>query len=372
MTSRHRRSAVHRPHLGAWLRRLGSALLVAALAALLAGTRLAAAGGDGGQRELVVLTWSEYVDPELVARFEREHDVRVRFVYFVTDEDRDDIMLAADGRGFDLILVNGASVGEYVSSGWLAPIDVEALANHRHLDPRWLGAFPDTAAYGVPYFWGTVGIGYRRDLVPEGFSSWRDLLEPDEALRGRIIMVKDTRDLLGVALKALGHSLNATEPAALEGAEALLLAQKDYVQSYSYVSLSEQSALVTGDAWAATLYNGDALVLQEVHPEIDFVVPREGSILWIDYFTVPRAAREPELAHAFLDLLNEPEAAAANARYVYYPTPNRAAEAHLPAEFFEDSVIYPDAETISRSEFHAQLPPRTQRKANAIFARVVN
>jgi spermidine/putrescine transport system substrate-binding protein len=322
-------------------------------------------------RELVLLNWSEYMDPDLVEKFEKQFNVKFREVYYESDDLRDDMMLETGGKGYDLALINGISVDVYRKRGWLSPVNEAQVPNFKHIDSRWLEAFPGLEGYAVPYFWGTMGIAYRSDLVPAPLTSWMDILQPTESLRGRIGMVENSRDALGMALKALGHSANSTDSRQIKAAEKLLLSQKPYVKTYTYIALSEESALVSGDIIATMIYSGDALMVQEHHEEIDYIVPSEGSNIWVDYLVVLENSKNKELARAFLNFLNEPENAAQLAEFVYYATPNKGAEKLLPAEFLEDPVIYPSEAVLSRSEFYKPLPPRAMKKRNIAFSRAL-
>ncbi|MGI9321319.1 MAG: polyamine ABC transporter substrate-binding protein, partial [Thiogranum sp.] len=216
-----------------------------------------------------------------------------------------------------------------------------------------------------------MGIAYRKDLVPAPLTSWMDILQPAESLHGRIGMVENSRDALGMALKALGYSANSTDSRQIKAAEQLLVAQKPHVKTYTYVALNEESALVTGDIIATMIYSGDALMVQEHHEEIDYVVPTEGGNIWVDYLVVLENSKNKELARAFLNFLNEPENAAQLAEFVYYATPNIGAEKLLPAEFLEDPVIYPSEAVLSKSEFYKPLPPRAMKKRNIAFSRAL-
>jgi spermidine/putrescine transport system substrate-binding protein len=348
-------------------------LLAAGLLSVTAVTAPAAASDaslPAPPRTLVFLNWSEYIDPELVEEFEQQFNAKVSEVYFESDDLRDDMMLETGAAGYDLVIVNGINVDSYRKRGWIAPLDEAAMPNLKYVDTHWRNAFDSGNGYGVPYFWGTLGIAYRKDLVEQPPSSWMDVLQPAETLRGKIGMIENSRDLLGMALKALGHSANSTDPTAVKAAEQLLLAQKPYVKTYNYLALTEESALVSGDIVAAMVYSGDALMVQEHDENIQYVLPAEGGNIWVDYLAVVENSRNKDLAWAFINFLNEPEHAAQLAEYVYYATPNTAAEKLLPQEFLADPVIYPGKEALARSEFHAPLPPRAVKKRNLAFARV--
>lgn len=324
-------------------------------------------------KELVILTWSEYMDPELIKQFEASYNAKVKFVYFESDELRDDMLLNADGNGngYDIICSNGRSIKSYSRRGWLAPITEQDVPNKKYIDPHWADAFPKAKEYAVAYFWGTIGIAYRKDLVKTPITSWKQLLSPAADLQGKIVMVKDARDLMSVALKSQGHAINTTSLKALDQAEALLLAQKPYVKSYSYISLTKESVLVSGEAVAALAYSGDALLVAEHDENITYVVPDEGTNIWIDYLVVSKTSKRKKLAMDFLNFLNEPENASRLAQFVHYASPNRAAEKLLPKDFLKDSIIYPDQALIDKSEFYRELPPRTQKRYNSIMTHIV-
>jgi spermidine/putrescine transport system substrate-binding protein len=328
------------------------------------------AGSKPPTRELSLLIWTEYLDPELIKAFEKSRGVRIKSVYFESDDVRDRLVQEVEGQGFDLALVNDIMVAPYATRGWLAPIDKAAIPNLKHIDRRWLTAYPMVEDYAVPYFWGTLGIAYRKDIVTAPVTSWMDLFRPAESLRGRIIMVYDVRDTIGMALRALGYSVNTTDPEHLAAAARLLESQKPYVRSYSYVALTETSGIVTGEFAMTMLYNGDALLLRQYNKNIEYIVPKEGTNLWTDYIVVFNSSPKKDLAFDFINFLNEPKNAAKLAQYVHYATPNVAAHKYLPKEFLADPIIYPSPEVIARSESYAMLPPNTIKVRNDIFARL--
>jgi len=346
-----------------------TALLVLALASAVttpADTELAS------PPELVLLNWSEYMDPGVLSEFERETGVRVREVYFDGDDDRDSLMQQTGGQGYDLALVNGAMLETYRRRQWIAPIDPDLVPNLRHVDPRWRSAFEASETHAVPLFWGTLGIVYRSDLVPDLITRWMDIFEPAEPLRGRIVMMNSSHDLIGVALKALGHSANSTDPEQLAAAERLLLAQKPFVKDYFFVALGEDSALVTGEVLAAMVYNGDGLTLQEHHKALSYVVPTEGSLLWVDYLTIVETSRNKALAHRFLNFIQQPLRAARLASYLHYATPNVTARDSLSPEEREDESVYPSPALMEKLEPATPLTPTVIRLRNEIYSAILD
>lgn len=325
------------------------------------------APAPAAEKQLVVLTWADYIDPQVIAEFERAQHAKVKFTYFESDDDRDDLLTQSKGTGYDVVLADGISVTTYADVGWLAPIPQTLIPNLKHIDRRWRSAFSRAQQYGVPYFWGTIGIAYRRDKVSAEFTSWMDLYRPQLALSGKILMIKHARDVIGMALKALGYSPNSGDPAQLAQARELLLAQKPFVRAYSYVSLSKESALVTGEVWAAMVFSGDSITLRELDPNIAFVIPKEGSNLGVDYFTIMKSSTNKTLAAAFINFIHDPQRNARIARFVHYATPNLAAQRYLPSAYFKDPIIYPNKVILKNSEFFVTLASSATKLRNEIF-----
>ncbi len=325
-----------------------------------------------GQQQLIILNWADYLDPELVQEFEAIHNAKVSEIYYSSDDNRTQLLLQNGAAGYDLILASGSDLRLYDKRQWLRPLEHSRIPNLVHIDPRWLTAFDGAQEFAVPYFWGTTGIVYRSDLLPKPISSWLDLYRPEAALQGKVAMLEDARDLIGMALKALGYSANSSDPQQLRQAEQLLLEQKPHVRTYEYLTLDEQSPLIRGDVVASMIYSGDALMLKAHQEKLTYIVPKEGGNIWVDYFVIGSKARNPELAYAFLNFINDPERAARLAEHVYYATPNRAAEALLPETFTSDPVIYPSRDALSHSEFYGPQPARALRQRNGITARVLH
>ncbi len=326
----------------------------------------------GQTQELVFLNWSDYLDPELVEEFEAQHNVKIKEVYYESDDERDALLIDSNGEGFDLAIVNGAMLSMYEHRDWLATIDRSSAPNINHIYNKWFDIFPTSKKYAVPYFWGTAGIAYRADLLPEPITSWKQLVEPDEFMRQKISLVKSSRDIIGMALKSLGYSLNSTEHNEIEEAGKLLLAQKPYVKSYSYASTSEKSDLVMGNTVAAYMYNGDVLSLKEYNKNIEYVLPKEGGNVWVDYLVVMNGSARKELAHQFINFLNQPENAAKHAQYLWYATPNQAAEKYLPSDFLSDPLIYPGTSQLKNYEVYLELTPGSIRQRNQVYNQIVH
>ncbi|MBK6657664.1 MAG: spermidine/putrescine ABC transporter substrate-binding protein [Proteobacteria bacterium] len=326
---------------------------------------------DASKPELVILNWADYIDPDLISAFEKKHGAKVRVINFEDDDNRDQLLLATNGAGYDIVVINETHIPLYFSHGWLAKITPDEVPSLKHVEPSWLEKVEHAQGNAVPYFWGTLGIAYRRDLVKKKPEHWSDLFLPAPDLRGHIAMLSSQREILGMALKAAGHSVNSTDHGEIDEAIKILVAQKPFVRAYQQSLLNEKSELVTGEVSMRMMFNGDALLLHKFNSNIDYVVPSEGAALWVDYMTVMANAPNRKLAYAFLDFINEPDNASRNAAFVNFATPNAAAAKLMPPEFLNNTSIYPSAKTLANSELFVPLPPRALSYRNTQFSRLL-
>jgi len=321
---------------------------------------------------LVFLNWADYMDPELLQEFQQQTGIEVKEVYYASDEARDELLASNQGKGYDLMLVSGFMLESYVGQGWLSPLPKPLPASMKTIDPRWLEVFPVARSYAAPYFWGTLGIAYRSDLVITPMTSWKHFFEPDKSISGKLTLMDSGREVVGMALKSLGYSANSTDGQALNEALVLMHDQGPSVGSYSYVDLDETSSLLSGETWAAMMYSGDALMLQEHNDNIEYVLPSEGGNIWVDYLTISASSTNKDAALQLIEFLNQPKIAARLAEYVYCAPPNLAAHQYLSEEFLGDETIFPNATALASSEFFNQMPPRLLRRLTKSFQQLVD
>lgn len=321
--------------------------------------------------KLIILNWSEYLDPQLVQKFEQQFGAEVSEIYYESDEHRTQILIDNQAQGFDVILSSGINLEPYSSRGWIAPLNLSLIPNRKHINPRWLTAFPVAENYAIPYFWGTTGILYRRDLLDKPIDSWKDFFAPEDRLRGKIGMVSDGNEAISLALKALGYSINEGGNQALSAVEKLLAAQQPFVRSYQYMGVEGDSEILSGDLWMTLAYSGDALMVMEHDKQghLAFVIPKEGTNLWVDYFTVGAHSHNPPLAHAFINFMNDPQNAAQAALYTYSATPNESAKQYVTHDYLDNPIIFPSQQIIEKSELFQPIPPQQLRRRNLISSK---
>jgi spermidine/putrescine transport system permease protein len=314
-----------------------------------------AGGGMAAGRTLNLFIWSGYIAPETIAKFEARHGAKVNVDLYDSNEALV-AKLQAGNAGYDVICPSDYALQLLRAQGLLRRLDRAALPHFGNLDPAFLDKPYDPGnAHSVPYFWGTSGIAYHTKRVAEPPVSWGALF--DERYRGRILMLDDPREAIGAALQWRGHSLNSTDASALAAARADLLRQKPLVRTYN--SSNFEDILLSGDVWLEQAWNGQIAKAMELDPEIAYVLPREGSTLFIDNLAIPKDARDPALAHAFIDFTLEAEIAAEICNTMKYSTPNRAALPLLPSELRANPAVFPPAEAVARLELIQDLGEAT-------------
>lgn len=347
--------------------------MIAALgmAVALVGACVAAQALASTVTPLKLLSWPDAIDPHIASEFEAEYRARLIVSDFESDDRRDADLAERAGRGHDVIIVDATQVRRYARRGWLEPLDRFDIPNRSLASLRWPGSSRSASEHGVANSHVTLGIAWREDLWPTGFDSWEQLISPDPSLAGRLLMVSNARELIGVSLKAAGHSANTSETLQIEAAGERLASQRPFVGYYGYARVTPNSPLVSGAAVAAMIYSNDALRLQSLEPRIRFRVPREGGLLRTDYLSVSAHAEQPELAARFIDFLNRPRIAARQARFRRHATPNRAARELLTAELLQDPIVHPPRHVLHAAESLLPLPVESQRLINAVGAHLM-
>ncbi|MBI2921597.1 MAG: spermidine/putrescine ABC transporter substrate-binding protein [Planctomycetes bacterium] len=306
-------------------------------------------------RELHLAIWANYLDPAVVAEFEKETGIKVVEENFDSNES----LLAkieAGAEGYDLIVPSDYTVQGMIRAGLLAELDLARIPNVKHLSPRFREIWYDPGnRHSVPYLWGTTGIGYDASKVDPPPASWGDLLEAArvEKYKGRVGMMDDAREAIGAALRLKGRSINSTDAGELAEAKALLIAQKPFVARYdseTYDDLMLSGALVMAQGWS-----GDFAKARAENANVRYVVPREGGVIWADNFAVVKTSKHKAEAEAFIDFVMRPEVNARIVNFLRYPSSNEAAKAFVKAEVLNDPGVYPPEDVMKRLEWIRQL-----------------
>jgi len=320
---------------------------------------------------LRIYGWENFLDPALAAEFGKRHGVTVQQTFYDSDWERDLRLTATGGAGFDLVMVDSTRIPLYRSHGWLEELGQRRVPGLAHMEQRWRKSADGTATHAMPYAWGTLGLAYRSDLVSAPIDSWMALFKPSAELCGKILVVDDAHELIAIALKALGWSANTTDPKAYRQVEQLLADQHHCVAGYRNPGVDQHSDLVTGKITASMAYSSDASQIRARNPNVRFILPREGGLIWIDYFVVLRSSQRKSLAFAFLEFLCDPKIAARQARYNGAAIPDNHARLLLPPAMRDDAWTYPTQDRLRGFEMLETSPADITELRNKVFATIV-
>ena len=325
------------------MKRVVCAVLVLCLA-----LSLCACGGKS-KVTINVLNWGDYIDPELLTRFEEETGIAVKYTTMTSNEEML-VKLASKDCIYDLCFPSDYVIEKLIADDLLATINKDNIPNMANLDPRFLDlSFDPDNTYSIPYFWGTVGILYNKTMVSDPVDSWRLLW--NEKYGGEIIMYDSVRDTIGITLKMLGYDLNTRSEADIQAAQEELIKQKPLVRAY--LTDDGKMEMVNGNAAMAVTYSGDAYYCMMENEDLDFAVPNEGSNVWFDNAVIPKTSSHQTEAEQFINFLCDAEVAAQNSDYIGFSTPNQAALALMDASYRESPTYNPPQDVLDRCEvFH--------------------
>ena len=291
--------------------------------------------------KVVVYNWGEYIDPEVLTMFEEETGIDVIYEEFETNE----ILYPKVSSGaiaYDVVCPSDYMIQRMIENGLLSEINFDNIPNIKNIGQQYMDQsrqFDPENKYSVPYCWGTVGILYNKTMVDEPIDSWSVLWDPK--YKDNILMQDSVRDAFGVALKYLGYSLNSTDLDELTEAKNLLIDQKPLVQAYVIDQVRDK--MIGNEAAIGVIYSGEAIYTQKENPNLEYVIPKEGSNIWIDSWVIPKNAEHKENAEKFINFLCRPDIALKNFEYITYSTPNDAARALIEDEDIRNSEIaFPD------------------------------
>lgn len=291
--------------------------------------------------KLVVYNWGEYIDPEVLTMFEEETGIDIVYEEFETNE----ILypkISSGAIAYDVICPSDYMIQRMIENDLLSEINFDNIPNLKNIGKQYLEQsrqFDPENKYSVPYCWGTVGILYNKMMVDEPVDSWSILWDPK--YKDNILMQDSVRDAFGVTLKYLGYSLNSIDLDELTEAKNLLIEQKPLVQAYVIDQVRDK--MIGNEAALGVIYSGETIYTQKENPNLEYVIPKEGSNIWIDSWVIPKNAEHKENAEKFINFLCRPDIALMNFEYITYSTPNEAARELIEDESIRNSEIaFPD------------------------------
>ncbi len=343
----------------ALLKSMGVAAVGLTFAGGIAGCRKkeGAVGANGEEAKLNFYNWDTYVASSTLDDFKGSSKVDVKMDLF----DSNDVLFAkfrAGNPGYDLIMPSNDFVERMVQADMLQELDKSKIPNFKNIAPEYQDvAYDPGRKYSMPFTLLSMGIGYRKSKVNPAPDSWKVLLDSDQ-YKGRISVVSEAADMFQLYAKYLGKSVNALTPDDIKTIEAMMIKQKPFIKKFH--EDDGQDLLLKGDVDLVMEYNGDIAKIMAEDKDIGFVIPKEGSKLYSDCLCIPKGAKHPQNAHAFINYLLGGEVGKKVTEYNQYPTPNAAVAAAMPEAYRNNPAIYPPAEIIKKCEYakyNAKLQP---------------
>ncbi|MCB2144488.1 MAG: spermidine/putrescine ABC transporter substrate-binding protein, partial [Rhodobacteraceae bacterium] len=300
------------------------------LHALLAGAALSVSAAPA-LADLVISNWDGYMAPDAVENFAKETGEAAEMVVHATNEEIMGKIIASGGEGFDVAFVSSPFAEVLNNLGLLEPIDAAKVPNLANLYAEAADLPHDPGNhFSVPYAWGTTGLCYRSDLVSPEPASWNDLLHPAEAQAGKVTLLGTDRWLLAAGFLAHGYSVNETDQAKLDEVTADLIEAKKTMLAFDDTTF--YSKLVSGEATLVHAWDGWCNYGIAENADIRFIVPAEGSDLWVDTMVVLKASKNKDGAFKFINYILDANNHRWAAENILYKVPNQAAMEGLSAD----------------------------------------
>jgi spermidine/putrescine transport system substrate-binding protein len=301
--------------------------------------------------ELNFYNFAEYMDPKILADFQKHTGVKVNESYYESTEDM--VAKLQHGGGvsqYDLVVVTDRAVPQMARLGLITKLDHAALKNLGNLDERFQKLDVDPGnQYSVAYQWGTVGILYNKKKLPDLEPSWGAIFDPAKQ-KGRFLLLDEMRDMVGVALRYKGFDVNTVKPEELKAASEVIIEAKRSKKALGFEGgVGAKNKIAGGSADLGIVWNGDAFRAIEDDPKkrLDYVIPREGSMIWTDTIAITGKAPNPRAAHAFIDFLLDPKVGARLSNFNKFATPNKASLPFIDPADAKNPILYPSPETLA-------------------------
>jgi putrescine transport system substrate-binding protein len=375
---------------------LSLALASVLLGACGGGDKAPAAGADAGDKpaanskELNVYNWSDYVAEDTVANFEAQSGIKVKYDVFDSNETLQ-VKVLAGNTGYDIVVPSLQFMPNQVKAGVYQPIDKAKLKNYVNLDAEMMkriaGQDPDNA-YGIPYLWGTTGIGYNVEKIEAAFGkgtkpdSWAFIFNPANMAKLKdcgISMLDTPSELVPIALRHLGKDPNSKDEKDILAAEAALMTIRPYVRYFH--SSQYIGDLAGGDICLTIGWSGDVFIARDRALEnaeknktpainIGFNIPKEGTLMFFDMIAIPKDAKNVDNAYQFIDYLLDANVAAKNSNFVSYPNANKASWPLIDKEVRENPEVFPSEDVMAKLFIPSTLNGETKRLYTDVWDRI--
>lgn len=308
---------------------------------------------SGDSNLLNLYAWSGYLPADIAAQFEKETGVHINYTTYDSNETMYAKLKADPNAGYDLVIPSTYFIDRMWRQKMLQKIDKTKLVNLKNLNPQLMNKNYDPHNnYSIPYIWGTTGIVVNRKYIAlDTINAWADFWQT--RFKGQLLLLDDTREVFSVALIALGYSANETDPQHIK--EAYLKLQQLMPNVRLFNDEAQQSIYIDEDAIIGMGWSGEIFQAIQGNPNLNYVYPKEGFVIWIDNLAIPNGAKHLENAYKFINFVTRADIAKNLSLETGYPTPNLAAKNLLPLALQHNPIIYPDAKTLARGQLQTDV-----------------
>jgi len=302
------------------------------------------------EKVINLYNWSGYLPDTVIAIFTKETGIKVNYVSFDSNETMYSKLKAAPHSEYDIIVPSNYFVDRMIHEDMLRPIDKSKLTNLIFLDPFFLNrAFDSKNRYSIPYLWGSTGIAMNKRYIANynNIDSWKDLWKSQ--YKNQLMILNDSREVFSMVLISLGYKVNDRDPEHLKQVYDALLALLPNIKLFNADAVANN--YIDEDATMGLAWNGDAYLASQENPNIIYKYPKEGFVIWIDSFAIPKYAPHVENSHRFINFLLRPDIAKIITTTVGFSTPNKAAYQALPDEIKNSPILYPSKKILERGQY---------------------
>lgn len=330
--------------------------VLAAVAVL--GMMLCTGCRSGENGEVYVYSYGDYFDQEAIADFEDETGIRVIQDTYDTAEEMYPV-IEKGTADYDVIITSDYMIEKMIHNKMLLEVDKKNLPALKNIDSRYMKkseSFDPGNKYSVPYMVGVSGIIYNKKMVGNvKIDSWGDLWNPK--FKDSIVMPDSVRDDFMIALRLLGYDQNTSNEKEIKAAAELLKKQKPLV--YKYANDSARDLLADGSAAIGVVWNGEYIYTKDLNPDVEFVIPKEGTEFFVDSWAIPKTSKNKANAEKFINYMCKAKVAKKNFDYLYYTTPNEAAMKLIEKKYRNEEAIFPTDETLAKCDTLKTLDTKT-------------
>lgn len=298
---------------------------------------------SGEPKRLSIFCWSEYIPQSVIDKFAAETGIRVSVENYASNEEMLAKLLAGGGN-YDIIQPSEYVIGALIKEGLLEQIDIDKIPNIKNVDPKFLNmSFDPGNRYSVPFMAGTVGIVVNTDLIKDEIKGFRDVFQ--EKHKGRIVVLDDAREIVTWAFFAEGLPINEMSDENLEKVRPLLSQWLPLIKVFD--SDSPKTALLNGDVAIGVVWGGEGAILLNEDPKFQWIIPAEGTHLFVDSLAMPKGARHPNNAMAFMDFILRPDISKEISDAFPYTSVNAAARELMSSEQLGNRASFPTEEEMA-------------------------